>query len=115
MITKSICKDPWGRPNKSQNNGQYENCLHFWDIFGSFLDLFGKMSKNHFIKYNEAESDIRNNNLLYKIEQQCQNTFEHLENIETFQTIHFFQSLGERGPKREMLCKRPDQDERSYC
>ena len=24
-------------------------------------------------------------------------------------------SLGERGPKQEMLCKKPEKDERSYC
>ena len=30
-------------------------------------------------KYTESESDIQNNDLLYKIDQQCQNTFEILE------------------------------------
>ena len=32
------------------------------------------------VKCNESESDIQNINLLYKIDQQCQNTFELLEN-----------------------------------
>ena len=35
-------------------------------------------------KYAESEYDIQNNNLLYKVDQQCQNTFEHLEEIEHF-------------------------------
>ena len=30
-------------------------------------------------KYIESEADIQNNNLLYKLDQQCQNTFEFLE------------------------------------
>ena len=37
------------------------------------------------VKYTESEYDIQNNDLLYKIDQTCQNTFEHLENIENFQ------------------------------
>ena len=32
------------------------------------------------VKYNESESDIQNNNLLYTIDKQCQNTFDMLEN-----------------------------------
>ena len=28
------------------------------------------------VKYTESESDIQNNNLLYKIHQTCQNTFD---------------------------------------
>ena len=32
------------------------------------------------VKYTESEYDIQNNDLLYKIDQQCQNTFEHWEN-----------------------------------
>ena len=32
------------------------------------------------VKYTESESDIQNNDLLYKIDQQCQNTFEILKN-----------------------------------
>ena len=28
------------------------------------------------VKYTESESDIQKNNLLYRIDQQCQNTFE---------------------------------------
>ena len=33
------------------------------------------------IKYTESESDIKNNNLLEKIDQQCQNTFGILESV----------------------------------
>ena len=33
------------------------------------------------VKYTESEYDIQNNDLLYKIDQQCQNTFESLENL----------------------------------
>ena len=41
-------------------------------------------------KYTESESDIQNNNLLYKIQPKCQNTFENLgekiklENVQKF-------------------------------
>ena len=28
------------------------------------------------VKYGESESDIQNTNVLYKIQNQCQNTFE---------------------------------------
>ena len=31
------------------------------------------------VKYTEPESDIQNNNLLYKLHQQCQNAFEIFE------------------------------------
>ena len=31
------------------------------------------------VEYTESESDIQNNDLLYKIYQKCQNTFEMLE------------------------------------
>ena len=34
------------------------------------------------VKYNESESDIQNNNLFYKIDQQRQNTFDVLDNFE---------------------------------
>ena len=33
------------------------------------------------VKYTESEYDIRNNDLLYKIDQQCQNTSELLESF----------------------------------
>ena len=36
-------------------------------------------------KYTESESDTENNDLLYKTHQQCQNTFELLEHVGTFQ------------------------------
>ena len=45
------------------------------------------------VKYNESESDIQNNNLLYKMHQQHQNTFEQpdfFENFEIIQTESFF-------------------------
>ena len=32
-------------------------------------------------KYTESESDIQNSNLLYKIHQKHQNTFEHLDHF----------------------------------
>ena len=34
------------------------------------------------VKYNESESDIQNNDLLYKIDHQYQNTFEMLDIFE---------------------------------
>ena len=34
------------------------------------------------VKYTESESDIQNNSLLYKIDKQCQNTFDFLEQFE---------------------------------
>ena len=33
------------------------------------------------IKYTESESDIKNKDLLYKIQQQCQTAFEMLEHF----------------------------------
>ena len=33
------------------------------------------------VKYTESEYDIQNNDLLYKIEQQFQNTYEVLKNV----------------------------------
>ena len=33
------------------------------------------------VQYADSESDIQNNDLSYKIDQQCQNTFEMLENV----------------------------------
>ena len=37
------------------------------------------------VKYTEFESDIQNNNLLYKIHKKYQNAFELLEHFEIFQ------------------------------
>ena len=37
------------------------------------------------VQYNESESDIQNMNLFYKLGQQCQNTFEMLENPKMFE------------------------------
>ena len=36
------------------------------------------------VKYNESEYDIQNNDLSYKIDQQCQNTFDILKIYEKF-------------------------------
>ena len=36
------------------------------------------------VKYNESEYDIKDNNLLYKIDQKCQKTFDLFEQIGTF-------------------------------
>ena len=44
------------------------------------------------VTYNESESDIRNNDLLYKPHRKCQNAFElweHFGKIEEFQKILF--------------------------
>ena len=39
------------------------------------------------VKYTESESNIQNNNLLYKAHQRCQNTFKKLENFENIENI----------------------------
>ena len=39
------------------------------------------------VKYIESEYDIQNNDLLYKIDQTYQNTFEMLENSKKFKNI----------------------------
>ena len=41
-----------------------------------FLTMF-----SYTVKYKEFESDIQNNNLLYKIDPTCQNTFEEFGNF----------------------------------
>ena len=53
---------------------------------GTFFEFVWKNVKQLFktmfpyrVKYNESEYDIQNNDLLYKIEQKCQNTFEMLQ------------------------------------
>ena len=38
-------------------------------------------------KYAESESDIQNNDLLYNIDQKCQNTFEMLQNFKKIKRI----------------------------
>ena len=65
---------------------------HFWNIFGKRLKqkLF-----NHvpiYSQIHESDSDIQNINLLYRIHQQCQNTFRKtgfVRQIETFQKLQF--------------------------
>ena len=42
------------------------------------------------VKYNEFESDIQYNNLLHKIDQKCQNTFEMLENVGKIENSNFY-------------------------
>ena len=42
----------------------------------------------YIVKYTESEYDIQNNELLYKIAQQCQNTYELLENFEKSKNIY---------------------------
>ena len=42
-------------------------------------------------KYTESESDIQNNDLLYKIDKQCQNTFEIKEASRLFAKVRTFQ------------------------
>ena len=57
-------------PNKSQKDGPYGNCSHFWHIFW----FFSKTNiKNYLltmflysVQYNESEYDIQNNDLLNK-------------------------------------------------
>ena len=44
-------------------------------------------------KYTESESDIQNNDLLYKINQQCQNTFEVFEQIGKSKIFNLFKLL----------------------
>ena len=39
------------------------------------------------VKYTDSEYDIQNNDLLCKIDQQCQNTFELLKHFGTFRKI----------------------------
>ena len=41
-------------------------------------------------KYTESEYDIKNNNLLYKIDQQHQNTFENLGNFEKKKASNYY-------------------------
>ena len=55
-------------------------------LLGHLLKMFEKMFKNAFepcspyrVKYNESESDIQNNDSLYKIDHKCQNAFERFQ------------------------------------
>ena len=41
------------------------------------------------VKYTESASDIQNINLLHKIDQQCQNTFDFLNIFEKFKNLYF--------------------------
>ena len=52
------------------------------------------------VKYTESEYDIQNNDLLYKIDQQCQNTFVMLEmfgnvrkHVSSFQFVIYMNSI----------------------
>ena len=61
-------------------NSSYENCSHFWDFGGKIenenVQKYFYITCLYTVKYNESEYHIENNNLLYKIHQQCPNTFE---------------------------------------
>ena len=45
------------------------------------------------VKYTESKSDIQNNNVLYKIDQQCQNTFELWEKMKKIKSFNFVFSI----------------------
>ena len=84
-------------PNNLNKNGQYENCSHFWDIF---LKFFEKNLKKSFwtmflyrVKYNESESDIQNNDLLYKTNQKYQKPFDFFVIFWKFQKYIFFKKF----------------------
>ena len=52
--------------------------MYTWTSFETFrkhLEQFFKTMFLYRVEYNESESDIQNNDLSYKIDQQCQNTF----------------------------------------
>ena len=53
-------------------------------------------------KYNESESDIQNNDLLYKINQTCKNTFELLDFFLKISKIHIFQKSRFQNDQRFM-------------
>ena len=64
---------------------------------GTFLEFVLKRCQKVFklmfpyrVKYTESEYDIHNNDLLYKLHQRCQNTFEMLEKLEMFENFNFF-------------------------
>ena len=84
---------------------RYENCSHFWEnVWFWEVEQFRFLGSNIFEKYlqsmfpytdiyTESESDIQNINLLYKIHQTCQNTFEYLEHfkkIKTFKIVFYY-------------------------
>ena len=74
--SKKIHQNPW-----------YENCSHLWENYRFWDRFLGSKDVQKYIqpmfpyteKYTESESDIQNNDLLYKRHQQCQNTFEMFE------------------------------------
>ena len=45
------------------------------------------------VKYTESESDIQNNDLLYNIDQQYQNTFQKIQNFRENHESIFFKSF----------------------
>ena len=47
----------------------------------------------YWVKYTESEYDIQNNELLYKIDHTCQNTFELLEMFENIENVNAFSFL----------------------
>ena len=54
-------------PQTSQTNDQYENCSHFWDIFG-FCE---RMSKKHLKPCSHIELNTQNPNPIFKITIYC--------------------------------------------
>ena len=86
------------KPQNIHPNSPYENCSHFLEnvrFEGSILlDLGGRKMSNKYLKYVPIYRKIHriwirhihNSNLLYKIHQQCQNTFEILKKWEKFET-----------------------------
>ena len=66
---------------------------------GTFVEKVSNKSKKYIqtmfpykVIYNESESDIQNNNLLYKIDQTCQNTFESLkiQNVNNSKCLFYY-------------------------
>ena len=55
-------------------------------------------------KYTESESDIQNNNLLYKTHQQCQTTFVFFENVVKLEKIkiNIFRKIRSQNDQRFM-------------
>ena len=54
------------------------------------------------VKYNESESDIQNNDLLYKTHQKYQNTFEFFRTFSRNSKIHIFQKFRFQNDQRFM-------------
>ena len=53
----------------------------FFEHFRRNVQKYIKTMFPYRVKYTESEYDIQNNDLLYKIDQTCQDTFDILENF----------------------------------